>query len=443
MSTMRGGLLSSPSTEYVSYMADHTIPERPMSSPVPENTCSQAEEASEPAHPAEVTWSTVWTWLERSWASLGQVIADPRVQYGLLAVILLMGAALRFTGVAWDENQHLHPDERFLTMVENGLRWPESFSEYLDSSRNPLNPYNSGPVTYVYGLFPVVAAKFLGQLTGKTGYDGVYLAGRVMNGSLDLICVFLVFLMGRRLYDARVGLLGALFAALSVFNIQNAHFFTVDLTTTFFVTLAMYYVIRVAQGGGWGSVVMLGVAFGLAVSAKISVLSFPLVIVLAYLLRLLRGSEEQGGGSGPLVDLRRRLGRLNLAFRVMPEPGCAPPARWERLLPSVIAAAASFGVVLVVAFLVFRVAQPHAFTGPGFFDLKLVPKWQEDMEWIRKQVAGDQDFPPSHQWTSRAPVFYMLENMVLWGFGLPLGLAVWASWALMAYEMYRKHKWAH
>ena len=28
----------------------------------------------------------------------------------------------------------------------------------------------------------------------------------------------------------------------------------------------------------------------------------------------------------------------------------------------------------------------------------------------------------------------MLKNMVLWGMGLPLGLAVWAGWALMAYE---------
>ena len=42
----------------------------------------------------------------------------------LLIAILLVGAAFRLTGVNWDEDQHLHPDERFLTMVETSLSFP-------------------------------------------------------------------------------------------------------------------------------------------------------------------------------------------------------------------------------------------------------------------------------------------------------------------------------
>ena len=106
----------------------------------------------------------------------------------------------RFTGLDWDEHQHLHPDERFLTMVENSLTWPKSMGEYFDTARNPLNPYNHQQGTYVYGLFPVVMAKFIGQVIGKTGYDGVYLAGRGMSAVIDMLCVLLVFLIGRRLY---------------------------------------------------------------------------------------------------------------------------------------------------------------------------------------------------------------------------------------------------
>src|SRR5690606_1811317 len=124
-----------------------------------------------------------------------------------LALILVLGAALRFTGLDWDEGQHLHPDERFLTMVENSLQWPESLGQYWDTAQNPLNPYNHGHGTYVYGLSPVVLAKFLGQVTGHTGYDGVYLAGRAMSAAMDLLCIVLVFAIGRRLYNSRVGLL--------------------------------------------------------------------------------------------------------------------------------------------------------------------------------------------------------------------------------------------
>ena len=42
----------------------------------------------------------------------------------LFALILVIagGAYFRFVGINWDDNYHLHPDERFLTMVETSLK---------------------------------------------------------------------------------------------------------------------------------------------------------------------------------------------------------------------------------------------------------------------------------------------------------------------------------
>jgi len=51
----------------------------------------------------------------------------------LLIVVLLAGAIFRFTGIQWDGNQHLHPDERFLTMVETGIAPVKSVSDYFDT----------------------------------------------------------------------------------------------------------------------------------------------------------------------------------------------------------------------------------------------------------------------------------------------------------------------
>lgn len=40
----------------------------------------------------------------------------------LLLLILAAAMSLRLVGVNWDADQHLHPDERFLTMVETALQ---------------------------------------------------------------------------------------------------------------------------------------------------------------------------------------------------------------------------------------------------------------------------------------------------------------------------------
>ncbi|MEA3407038.1 MAG: DUF2298 domain-containing protein [Chloroflexota bacterium] len=391
-----------------------------------------------------VTWQDASHAVKTVWSRLGNLSSDRRMMLNLMIVILLIAGALRFTGIDWDENQHLHPDERFLTMVEDRLRWPSSFKEYLDSSVNPLSPYNQGHDYYTYGLLPVVVTKFIGEIVGETGYDSIYLVGRALNGVLDLFSIVLIFIMGKRLYDARVGLLGALFLAFSVLNIQSAHYFTVDTWVTFFVTLALFYAIRVAQGEGWGSVLAMAVAFGLATASKISVLPFLLVMGLAYTLRIWRRWQaHRGGDSSRLIHLRKQWGRFNILLRVEPDDECEPVTDGERLFFEILRGTLSFLVALVVAALVFRVAQPHAFTGPGLFNFKLNPTWKDDMSHISKLTSGEITWPPSYQWTGRTPVLFMLKNMVFWGLGLPLGIAAWVSWAFIGWEMYKKEKLTH
>ena len=46
---------------------------------------------------------------------------------------------------------HMHPDERFLTMVGTAIDWPASLSEYFDTASSPLSPANRGHEFFVYG----------------------------------------------------------------------------------------------------------------------------------------------------------------------------------------------------------------------------------------------------------------------------------------------------
>ncbi|MHB9031584.1 MAG: DUF2298 domain-containing protein [Anaerolineae bacterium] len=395
-----------------------------------------------PAVATEFTWHKLFAWLKAAWTQVGLINENTRLQWALLAVILLFGSVLRFSGINWDSGTHLHPDERFLTMVENSLSWPTSLGQYWDTAQNPLNPYNSDNGSYVYGLFPLVMAKAAGQLTGYTGYGGVYLAGRALAALMDLGCILLVFLIGRRLYDARVGLLGAFLLSVSVLSIQNSHFFTVDSFTTFFITLALYMAVRVAQGGGWGSIIGLGFAYGMAVSCKINSLAFLLVITLAFSLRLMNWRQPENADASNDEQAQHGKPRWRLVIRLENSAG-APALQQNARLQPVARALLGMLVVIVVAFFTFRVAQPQAFNGPGFLGLSINTRWVGDMAMISKLVSGQIDYPPSHQWTNRPPVWYTLKNLILWGQGTPLGLATWFGWGLMAWLLVRRRRWEH
>ncbi|MBI3538139.1 MAG: hypothetical protein HY070_11360 [Chloroflexi bacterium] len=146
-----------------------------------------------------------------------------------LSLILIFGAAVRLVGVNWDDDQHLHPDERFLTMVETALTLPgqktigaappalcAKWGGYFDSPCSPLSPYNHNFGFFVYGTFPIFLTRVVGDVLAMTGYGEIHLVGRVLSALFDLSTVLLIFFIGRRMYDARVGisLMGAVCAHL-------------------------------------------------------------------------------------------------------------------------------------------------------------------------------------------------------------------------------------
>ena len=78
-------------------------------------------------------------------------------------------------------------------------------------------------------------------------------------------------MLGKRLFDRRVGLLAAVFAAFTVLHIQLSHFYTVDTLLTFFIVLAMLCAVQVMRRGSLGASAWMGVCLGLALATKVSV----------------------------------------------------------------------------------------------------------------------------------------------------------------------------
>jgi len=404
-----------------------------------------------PAPPAGSSRSARWT---------------SRLTWPLLLAILLLGGWLNTLSLfEWDGGTGQHPDERFMTDVASRLRVPSSLSEYLDSQRNPLNPRNADKTFYVYGLLPqtlthitavvltpnsalppVVAApsprnygktrpianpdlrvpkiqplQLLLNPTGKdlTEYYEVYKVGRAWSASFALLSVIVIFFLGCRLYGARVGLLAALLLALAVLPIQIAHFFTVDSATAFFTLLSIYWAVRLAQNGGLGSAIALGLSIGAAMACRVTMATLGVLAVVALAQRLLINQPADVEAEEPLSS----------------DDSVYFTPKTRNLSP--LAGLALIGLAGLLSILSFRLLQPDAFVGTSFFDLRPEPRFIQNIRDIGAIVSGVVDTPPSQQWAGRAPFVFTLQNMIIWGLGPLLGLTAWIAWAIAGAQMAR------
>ncbi len=325
----------------------------------------------------------------------------------LLISILAVGGYLRLVGLDWDAEQHLHPDERFLTMVESSLLPVANLGEYFDTAASTLNPANKGHSFFVYGTFPIFIVRYAAEWVGSTGYGSVYLVGRSLSAVFDLLTIFVVFMIGTRLLDRRLGLLAAAFYAFSVLPIQQSHFFTVDAFITFFSVLAVYFAVEVAacspETVRISSFIFFGAALGMAVASKINAAPVALTLPFAVAMILLR--EDREGRNQHIA----------------------------RLFVYLVGAA-------LISLVVFRILQPYAFQGPGFFNFRLNENWVGGLKALQAQTSGDVDFPPALQW-ARRPLYFSLQNMVLWGFGIPLGILSWVGFVWFGLDHIRSRKW--
>ena len=398
----------------------------------------------------------------------------------VLALILLLGAVFRLSGVNWDEDQHLHPDERFLTMVESALGIPgldkpmgplppgcTKWGGYFNSECSPLNPYNHNFGLFVYGTFPIFLTRLVGEAIAHTGYGEIYLVGRVLSALFDLATVLLIFFIGRRMYGARAALLGALFLAASVLDIQQSHFFTVDTFTNVPILLAFWCAMDIADGKHWRAFVYAGAAFGLALAGRINIAPFAVVLIAAGALRAYRAARGDLESLGAPESLDRRPQTADDGQDSAVVGRSSAVTLEDVLLGKLTRAFVGLAGAAIVALIVFRMFQPYAANGPNFISLTLPkfetnrgavnmlldvalswagginPKFADNMLYISQLVAGQQDYPPGHQWTNRPSYIFPFENMVLWGLGLPLGLAAWAGFAFALYRLIRYREWQH
>ncbi len=361
----------------------------------------------------------------------------------ILLLILIVGFYIRiFIGLNWDENQHLHPDERFLTMVTTAIRFPKNILEYFNSTISPLNPYNNNYGFFVYGTFPIFLTKLISEIVKMSGYGEVHILGRILSSLFDLGTMVILYLIGKKLFSKAVGLFAAFFLAFSVLNIQLSHFYGVETQTAFFIALTFLFSIEVLYPSSKNTInkkniflrflskyihlpeiiitdsknsktsqntfilkftsiknyltnkksyILSGIFFGLALSSKISALYFAPVFFVFYIASIYQ-------------EIRNSK---------------------KHYFSIIIQQTISFSTLFIFAFFTFRIFQPYAFQS---FSLLFDEKWLKNMAESANQQNGIADYPPSLQWVDQPSIWYSLKNLVIWYMG-----SFWGVLAIIAF----------
>jgi hypothetical protein len=192
-----------------------------------------------------------WKWPRIAWTGAAEI--------WLVASLTLVALALRVVGVSYGLPRIFHDDT------------PKQLYRVGRFMEGDLIPRDAYPTPHMYMVAALLKGlEWLDPLALRDGVSigHVAVTARLLNAALGTAIIPLLYLAGRRLLGAPVGVLAASLAAVSPLLVLHAHYEMGDVPQTFFVTLGLVAAARALLQGGAAALVLGGAAAGLAASAK-------------------------------------------------------------------------------------------------------------------------------------------------------------------------------
>ncbi|MDI6892276.1 MAG: glycosyltransferase family 39 protein [Actinomycetota bacterium] len=198
-----------------------------------------------------------------------------------LLLILLVAFAVRVWGIRFGLPNLYHPDEWAIVDRALGILRTGDYNPH-DFGYPSLYMYIEG-ITFIFHFFYGVS-KGLYTSLADIQLPGFYLWGRLTTAFLGTSTVYIVYLIGRRMFGEKVGLLSALLLAFSFFHVKDSHYITVDVPASFFVALSFLFCYLILEKGEKRHYILAGLFAGLSMATKWNVAPILLSLIVAYLL---------------------------------------------------------------------------------------------------------------------------------------------------------------
>ncbi len=295
-----------------------------------------------------------------------------------VAIATAIGAAFRFYNLAWGAPYfHFHIDEHVVFT-------------YADALARDSQEAAASPKFFMYSPLPMYGLNLLVDayamlahsldLTSPRDEVTYMLLGRSISATLGTATIPLVYLVGRRVSGRLAGVFAACLLACSVIHLRDSHFFSLDVSMTFFTVVTWCFLMRTVERGDRRDEAGSAIGFALGIASKYS----------AAFLAPLVGVAELLSPNGPR--------------------GVTPIAPWIR-------AALRSAAIVAAGVAIFLVLDPLV--------LRYYAKFRSDIkDWVIDPLSGATKPIWVAQFADVRAIPYWFTNLLWWGLG-PF-LEIWA-----------------
>ena len=191
----------------------------------------------------------------------------------LVSLIVALGSYFRFSGISFGLPLNYHPDE-------------------VAKLNAVMRMYNSGTLDPNYFLHPTLllyctyglnlAGHAFGFFSGAF-HESLILSGRLVSALAGIFSIVLTYLIGKKLFSTRAGLLAASLLAVFPLHVTCSRYLKEDSLLTFFVLLSTLFAVYALRSKKSFWLVLAGIAAGCSASVKYSGLMSVIIPVLGAL----------------------------------------------------------------------------------------------------------------------------------------------------------------
>lgn len=222
-----------------------------------------------------------------------------------IVLVILLAALVRFMGLM--PNIPFHPDEGYTQLATHNL-----VVDIVSKGDFEPKAYKYGSLIFyintlvylpfliwtytVYFLNNLLLNSFLAarpfmdtflEIVYKNGYY-VFLMERTITAVFGIVSVLVIYLIGKKLFNQTVGLMGSLIFAVAPLHVRDSHYLTTDVPFLFFVLLSFLFMVNLLQTGKLRWYILSGFFIGVSATVRYYPIAF-LVLPVAWVFDQKKG----------------------------------------------------------------------------------------------------------------------------------------------------------